>query len=390
MNETAFLKYSQREEVILALSNVSKVIPQKKASLIDSLVQLKPKYLFHGDDWKQGSKKLYRDEVISYFSKNAGELIEPAYTKGISDSGFKSSLAQLGITGMNRIGRLRQLLSQNKTIHVLEAHNALSALVAENLVVERGGLNVSFDALWSSSLTDSTSKGKPDIEVVDLTSRLNMANEILEVTTKPLIYDADTGGKIEHFELTVKSLERTGISAVVIEDKTGLKKNSLLGTDVAQSQDNIDNFSNKIIRGKQSQITDDFMIIARVESLILEKGMNDALERAFAYVEAGADGIMIHSRKKDPAEIFEFVNKFRDRDKSTPLVVVPTSFNSVKVDEFKDRGVNIVIAANHMLRSSYPAMLNVAKSILENGRTLEAEPLCMSIKEILNFIPGTK
>ena len=214
-----------------------------------------------------------------------------------------------------------------------------------------------------------------------MTSRLNMANEILEVTTKPLIYDADTGGKIEHFELTVKSLERTGISAVVIEDKTGLKKNSLLGTDVAQSQDNIDNFSNKIIRGKQSQITDDFMIIARVESLILEKGMNDALERAFAYVEAGADGIMIHSRKKDPAEIFEFVNKFRDRDKSTPLVVVPTSFNSVKVDEFKDRGVNIVIAANHMLRSSYPAMLNVAKSILENGRTLEAELYVCQLKK---------
>lgn len=390
MKETAFLKYSQREEVILALSNVSRVIPQKKASLIDTLTELKPKYLVHGDDWKQGNKKKYRNEVISYFAENIGKLVEPVYTKGISDSGFKSSLARLGITGMNRIGRLRQLLSQNKTIHVLEAHNALSALVAENLVVEREGLDVSFDALWSSSLTDSTSKGKPDIEVVDLTSRLNMANEILEVTTKPMIYDADTGGKIEHFELTVKSLERTGISAVVIEDKTGLKKNSLLGNDVVQSQDSIDSFSNKISRGKNSQITDDFMIIARVESLILEKGMTDALKRAFSYVEAGADGIMIHSRKKDPSEIFEFVTKFRKEDKDTPLVVVPTSFNGVKIKEFSDKGINIVIAANHMLRSSYPAMLNVAKSILENGRTLEAEPLCMSIKDILNFIPGTK
>ena len=390
MKETAFLKYSQREEVILALSNVSKVVPQKKASLIDTLIKLKPNYLVHGDDWKQGNKKKYRDEVVTYFAENIGELIEVEYTKGISDSGFKSSLAQLGITGMNRIGRLRQLLAQNKTIHVLEAHNALSALVAEKLIVERDGINVSFDALWSSSLTDSTSKGKPDIEVVDLTSRLNMVNEILEVTTKPIIYDADTGGKIEHFELTVKSLERTGISAVVIEDKTGLKKNSLLGNDVIQSQDTIENFSNKIICGKNAQLTDDFMIIARVESLILEKGMNDALKRAFSYVDAGANGIMIHSRKKDPTEIFEFVHKFRDRDITTPLVVVPTSFNTVKINEFSEKGVNIVIAANHMLRSSYPAMLNVAKSILKNGRTLEAEPMCMSIKDILNFIPGTK
>ncbi len=390
MNESSFLKYSQREEVVLALNNVSKVIPQKKASLLDTLKNLKPKYVVHGDDWKQGSKKIYRDEVILYFSKNIGKLVEPGYTKGISDSGFKSSLAQLGISGMNRIGRLRQLLAQSKTIHVLEAHNALSALVAENLIVERDGLNVSFDALWSSSLTDSTSKGKPDIEVVDLTSRLNMANEIFDVTTKPMIYDADTGGKIEHFELTIKSLERTGISAVVIEDKTGLKKNSLLGNDVIQTQDSIENFCNKISRGKKSQLTDDFMIIARVESLILDKGMDDAINRAHSYVDAGADGIMIHSRKTDPAEIFEFISKFRDQDKTSPLVVVPTSFNSVKIGEFSSRGVNIVIAANHMLRSSYPAMLNVAKSILENGRTLEAEPMCMPIKDILNFIPGTK
>ena len=248
----------------------------------------------------------------------------------------------------------------------------------------------SFDGVWSSSLTDSTAKGKPDIEAIDITSRLNAVSDIFEVTTKPMIFDADTGGKTEHFEFTVRSLERAGISAVVIEDKTGLKKNSLFGNDVAQTQDSIEGFSDKISRGKASQISDDFMIVARIESLILEAGMEDALTRAEAYIKAGADGIMIHSRHKDPAEIIEFMQKFRATDQDTPVVVVPTSFNAVTVEEFIDMGVNVVVTANHMLRAAYPAMLNVAKSVLENGRSLEAEPDCMPIKEILEFIPGTK
>jgi phosphoenolpyruvate phosphomutase len=281
-------------------------------------------------------------------------------------------------------------LKNKEIVLILEAHNALSALIAENMVVERDGDKLTFDGVWSSSLTDSTAKGKPDIEAVDITSRINAVNEIFEVTTKPMIFDGDTGGKIEHFEFTVKSLERTGVSAVVIEDKTGLKKNSLFGNEVVQTQDSIENFCLKIAAGKAAQITDDFMIIARIESLILEVGMDDALLRAAAYTKAGADGIMIHSRHKEPSEIIEFMGKFRATDNQTPVVVVPTSYNSVTVDEFIGMGVNIVISANHMLRSAYPAMIKVAKSILFNGRSQEAEPDCMSIKEILEIIPGTK
>ena len=242
----------------------------------------------------------------------------------------------------------------------------------------------------SSSLTDSTAKGKPDIEAVDMTSRINAVNEIFEVTSKPMIFDADTGGKLEHFEFTVKSLERTGVSAVIIEDKTGLKKNSLFGNEVKQTQDSIENFCRKIKAGKAAQISDDFMIIARIESLILEAGMEDALNRADSYIKAGVDGIMIHSRHKDPSEIVEFMQRFRAEDKIIPVVVVPTSFNSVTVEEFADMGVNIIISANHMLRAAYPSMLKVAKSILKNGRSLEADADCMSIKEILEFVPGTK
>jgi phosphoenolpyruvate phosphomutase len=297
---------------------------------------------------------------------------------------------KLGVTTVNRLGRLRQLIQEKPIVRILEAHNALSALIVENTIVERNGEQVSFDAVWSSSLTDSTAKGKPDIEVIDTTSRLNIVHDIFEVTTKPMIFDADTGGKIEHFEFTVKSLERVGVSAVVIEDKTGLKKNSLFGNEVDQTQDTIENFSNKISHGKAAQLSDDFMIIARLESLILEKGIEDALTRAKAYIKAGADGIMIHSRHKDPSEIKEFMRKFRAIDQNTPVVVVPTSFNSVKIEEFVEMGVNVVISANHMLRAAYPAMLKVAKSILKNGRSLEAEPDCMPIKEILEFIPGTK
>lgn len=390
LNDNAYLKYNQRKDVIENLSMVSKIIPQETASYRDNLLEIKPDCVIHGDDWGNNDQSAYRDEVLELLNGWGGQLVEVKYSSEISDQNIKEQLMRLGVTTVTRQQQLRHLIKTKKIVKILEAHNALSGLIAEHTSVERNGETVSFDGVWSSSLTDSTSKGKPDIEAVDLTSRLSGVNEIFEVTTKPMIFDADTGGKTEHFEFTVKSLERTGVSAVIIEDKTGLKKNSLFGNEVKQTQDDIQSFCNKISAGKQAQISDDFMIIARIESLILEAGMEDALTRAFAYVKAGADGIMIHSRHKDPSEIIEFVGKFRQADSNTPIVVVPTSFNSVTVEEFADMGVNIVITANHMLRSAYPAMLKVAKSILENGRSHEAEPDCMSIKEILEFIPGTK
>jgi phosphoenolpyruvate phosphomutase len=297
---------------------------------------------------------------------------------------------ELGTTPDIRRSRLRRLIHAKPIVKILEVHNAICGLIAENTLESRNGIDVSFDGVWSSSLTDSTAKGKPDIEAIDITSRINVVNEVFEVTTKPMIFDADTGGKAEHFEFTVRSLERIGVSAVVIEDKTGLKKNSLFGNEVAQTQDSIENFCDKISRGKAAQISDDFMIVSRIESLILEAGMEDALTRAKAYIKAGADAIMIHSRHKDPEEIMEFMQKFRAKNEHTPVVVVPTSFNGVTVEEFAEMGVNVVVTANHMLRAAYPAMLKVANSVLENGRSLEAEPDCMSIKEILEFIPGTK
>ena len=390
LNDNAYLKYQQRLEVIKNLTMVSEVVPQESASYKDNLIKIKPDYVVHGDDWVNDKQSKYRQEVIDVLSYWEGELIEVEYSSDISDSNIKNQLMRLGVTTIHRLGRLRQLIKDRPIVRILEAHSALSGLIAENTEVKRNGQYVSFDGIWSSSLTDATIKGKPDIEAVDITSRLNTVNQIFEVTTKPMIFDADTGGKIEHFEFTVKSLERTGVSAAVIEDKTGLKKNSLFGNEVQQTQDSIENFCDKIKKGKAAQLSDDFMIIARIESLILEAGMEDALTRASAYIGAGADAIMIHSRHKDPAEIIEFMQRFRATDKTTPVVVVPSSFNSVTVEEFVDMGVNVVITANHMLRASYPAMLKVAESILHNGRSLEAEDDCMSINEILEFIPGTK
>lgn len=390
LNDTVYLKYQQRLEVIKNLSMVSDIVPQEDASYKKNLIKIKPDYVVHGDDWIDGKQSKYREEVINLLNEWGGKLIDVKYSTDISDKNLKDKLMKLGVTTVHRLNRLRQLIQNKPIVRILEAHNALSALIAENTVVERNGESVSFDAIWSSSLTDSTAKGKPDIEAIDTTSRLNSVHDIFEVTTKPMMFDADTGGKTEHFEFTVKSLERTGVSAVVIEDKTGLKKNSLFGNEVKQTQDSIENFSNKIARGKAAQLSDDFMIIARIESLILEVGMEDALIRAEAYVKAGADGIMIHSRHKDPSEIIEFMKKFRIKDQDTPVVVVPTSFNAVTVEEFIEMGVNVIVTANHMLRAAYPAMLKVAKSVLKNGRSLEAEPDCMPIKEILEFIPGTK
>jgi phosphoenolpyruvate phosphomutase len=391
LNDVPYLDYDSRKIVLENLSCVKEVVEQKTASYKTNLEALKPNFVVHGDDWVNSSQKKYRSEAIEVLSKWNGELIEVAYSNDINDLKIKEEKTKLGISTTHRASRLRVLIEAKSVVKILEVHNALSGLIAENATSKTAdGDNATFDGMWSSSLTDSTSKGKPDIEAIDTTARLTSINEIFEVTTKPLIYDADTGGKAEHFEFTVKSLERTGVSAVIIEDKTGLKKNSLFGNDVAQTQDSIENFCHKIKVGKQAQITNDFMVIARIESLILEAGMDDALKRAFAYVDAGADGVMIHSRLKSPDEIIEFVTKFRAKDKHTPIVVVPTSFNSVTTDEFAKMGVNVVIYANHMLRSAYPGMMNVAKSILKNKRSLEAEPDCMSIKHILELIPGTK
>ena len=383
LNDIPYLDYNKRKEVLENLSMIKNIIPQDSASYKDNLLKIQPDFVIHGDDWQFGYQKKYRTEVLELLRQWNGKLIEVPYSHDINEIKVKENIKKLGITSTARQSRLKKLLKAKKVLKILEVHNALSGLIVENAseVLEDGEI-VTFDGMWSSSLTDSTSKGKPDIEAVDTTARLTTINEIFEVTTKPLIYDADTGGKPEHFEFTVKTLERVGVSAVIIEDKTGLKKNSLFGTEVEQTQDTIENFCYKIRSGKKVQITDDFMIIARIESLILDKGMEDALKRAFAYIDAGADGIMIHSRKKDPTEIINFVKGFREKDKNTPIVVVPTSFNTVTIDEFSEMGVNVVIYANHMLRAAYPGMMKVAKSILKHKRSLEAEPDCMSIKAI--------
>lgn len=391
LNDQAYLDYDQRRSVLENLSMVSEVIPQKTASYKSNLLLLKPSYVVHGDDWINSNiQSKYRREVKEILSDWNGKLIEIPYSDDISDKNIKNQIIQLGIASVSRLQKLKYMVNNKKILRFLESHNAISALIAENLEVERNQEKVSFDGFWSSSLTDSTSKGKPDIEAIDLTSRINTINEIFEVTSKPLIFDADTGGKIEHFEFTVKTLERLGVSAVIIEDKTGLKRNSLLGNEVEQYQDSVENFCEKIITGKKAQISDDFMIIARIESLILEAGMSDAIFRAKEYVNAGADGIMIHSRQKDPNEIIDFITKFRKFDSSTPLVVVPTSFNSITEEELEKYGANIIIYANHMLRAAYPAMLKAAKSILINARSLEADENCLSIEKILEIIPGTK
>ncbi len=385
-----YMDYDKRKAVVENLTFVDRVIPQESLSYETNIRKLKPKYVIHGDDWKNGAQAKTRQNVIDTLQElRCGELIEPHYTEGISSTQLNADARAIGITTNARLSLLKRLINAKKPLRILETHSALSALIAQQAFTIKEGKRIEFDGFWSSSLTDSTSRGKPDIEAVELTSRLQTINDIFEVTSKPLIYDADTGGKIEHFTFSVRSLERLGVSALIIEDKTGLKKNSLLGNDVAQTQDSIQDFCDKITAGKKAQITQDFMIIARIESLILDKGEKDALNRAFAYIEAGADGIMIHSRQKTPDEVLSFIGNFRKANTQTPIVVVPTSFNAITAQELGDAGANIIIYANQMLRASFVAMQDVATKILQNDRSKEIESQCMSIKEILSLIPGT-
>jgi phosphoenolpyruvate phosphomutase len=386
-----YLNYEQRKNVIENIKGVSCVVPQDDWSYVPNLIKYKPDYIIHGDDWKEGSSKYLRDQVFKVMEEIGGKVIEIPYTKGISASGLKETIDSLGVTPQARLASLRRLITAKPIVRILESHNGLTGLIAEHTAVDMNGQHREFDGMWASSLTDSTSKGKPDIEAVDLTTRLHDLNDTLEVTTKPVIFDGDTGGKLEHFVFTVRTLERLGISAVIIEDKVGLKQNSLFGTDAVQTQDTIEGFCDKIKAGKNAQITHDFMIIARIESLIAGKPVEDALERAFAYVAAGADAIMIHSKNKDGLDIKEFCQRFRQTDDHTPIVAVPTTYNQYTEEELAGWGINIVIYANHMLRSAYPAMVKCAKRILETSRSLEAsDEYCMPIKEILSLIPGTK
>jgi len=385
-----FMEFEQRKTVIENIKPVSMVVPQATLDYVPNLRELKPDFVVHGDDWKEGVQRETRQRVIDTLAEWGGLLIEVPYTKGISSTKLTNALREIGTTPELRLKSLRRMLQVKPIIRFLDIHNALSGLIIETTKVKTPNGIREFDGMWGSSLTDSTAKGKPDIEAVDVSARILTLNEVLEVTTKPIIYDADTGGQPEHFEFTVRTLERLGVSAAIIEDKTGLKKNSLFGTDVPQTQDSIENFCHKIRSGKKAQATDDFMIIARIESLILDQGVEDAIKRAKAYVEAGADGIMIHSRQKDPAEVFEFCHLYNTIPKRKPLVAVPSSYNSVTEEELMEHGVNIVIYANHLLRSAYPAMQETAKSILTHQRSKECDERMLSIKEILELIPGTK
>ena len=385
-NRFPTVSFDERVRMVKDIPEVDEVIVQNETLYENTLRKIKPDYVIHGDNWCEGPEKAIRDNAIRVMNELGGEVIEVPYTRNENvkkiDDRIKDKLSMPEF----RRKRLKQLIEITPIVKTIEAHSGLTGLIAEKTIVENNGELDQFDAMWVSSLCDSTAKGKPDIELVDMSSRLRTIDDIMEVTTKPIILDGDTGGLTEHFVYNVRTLERMGVSAVIIEDKTGLKKNSLFGTEVVQTQDSIENFCAKISAGKKVLRSDDFMIIARIESLILEQGMDDALNRAFSYVEAGADGIMIHSRKKSPDEILEFCDKFRAKDVKTPIVVVPTSFNSITEAELAEHGVNIVIYANQLTRSAFPAMENTAKEILKNHRALEVDDKLMPFKSIITLI----
>lgn len=384
------MEFEYRKQVVENIKGVKEVIPQSTLDYRPNLKKLKPDYVVHGDDWKEGIQKKTRQQVIDTLKEWGGELVEVPYTKGISSTQLNQALKEVGITPDQRVKRLRRLIDAKKIVRIIEAHSGLTGLIVENTQLEVNGEIREFDGMWASSLTDSTTKGKPDIEAVDITARTENINDLVEVTTKPIIFDGDTGGKIEHFVFTVRTLERLGVSAIIIEDKVGLKKNSLFGTEVPQEQDTIEGFSEKIQAGKRAQVAEDFMIISRIESLILKQGQEDALKRAKAYIEAGVDAVMIHSKEKTPDEILEFCKEYQKFERKVPLVAVPSSYDTIYEDELAEAGVNVVIYANQLLRSAYPAMLDTAKKILTHKRSYEARENLMPIKEILTLISGGK
>ena len=380
------LNYKQREIIIKNIRYVSKVIPQKSLSYVDNLKSIRPQFVVHGDDWKTGIQKKTRADVIKCLKKWGGKLIEPKYTKNISSTIIKKKILENGVSPDTRKKKLRRLIEAKDLVKIIETHSPLAGMIIEDLNLKNKSQFKEFDGMWSSSLTDSLLRGKPDNQSVDYSSRILGLNDIMEVTTKPLIFDADNGGRLEHISYLVKTLERIGVSAMVIEDKIGEKRNSLFKDQNKTKQDTIANFCKKINKAKKSKNSDDFFIVARIESFILKKGLKDALKRGVKYVDAGADAILIHSKEKNPKEIFDFSKKFKKLKPDCPLIAVPSTYSKVKEIELIKNGFQIVIYANHMLRAAYPEMINVAKKILKNERSLEIEKKITPIKEIINLI----
>lgn len=384
----SLIPFEQRKSIIENIKGILQVIPQNSFDCTENIKQLRPDFVVHGDDWKKGMLSKTREKVISLLNEWGGKLIEPTFTEGISTTQLIKNIRETGTSHNLRVRKLKELINSKPLVRILESHSGLTGLIIEKTKLEQNGEIKEFDGMWSSSLTDSALKGKPDTGAVDITSRVHSIQHMLEVTSKPIIMDADNGGLPEHFAFTVKTLERIGVSAVIIEDKTGPKRNSLFGTEVKQTQENIEEFSEKIKSGIAARTSPDFMVIARIESLILKKGLYDALIRAKAYIDAGADAIMIHSKEQDPAEIIEFCREYKNIPNKGPLVVVPTTYNTITEKELQEAGAQVIIYANHLLRSAYPAMVETARTILKNERAHEADQLCMPIKEILRLVPG--
>ena len=380
------LKYKQRATILRSLKYVKNIIPQETLDYIKNLKIIKPDFLVHGNDWKKGVQKKTRKRALKVLKNWGGKLIEPQYTKNISSSQIYKKIAKIGTTPDSRRSKLKRLIHAKNLVRIIESHNALTGLIIEKLNITKNGRYFEFDGLWSSSLTDSVVRGKPDNQSVDYSTRMLSLNEILDVTTKPVIFDADNGGRIEHLPYLIKSLDRAGISAIVLEDKVGLKKNSLFKNQSGIKLNSIKQFCEKIGKARNSRVSDDLMIVARLESLILGKGLKDAIKRAEAYSQAGADAIVIHSKEKTPNEIFAFANKFRKSKYVKPMISIPSTYSRTREKELIENGFKIVIYANHFLRAAYPAMLNVAKKILKHQRSFEVEKDISSIKEILNLI----
>ena len=381
-----YLNFERRKIIVQNIKYVSKVMPQNTLSYVPNLKIIKPEFVVHGDDWKNGVQKQTRSDVIKTIKQWSGKLIEPKYTKNISSTLIKNKILEIGSSPQNRISRLKRLILSKNIVRILESHNSLTGLIIENLKIRKNKKDIEFDGMWSSSLTDSATKGLPDNSSLSFSARITSLNDIMDVTTKPLIFDADNGGQIEHLPYLIRSLERSGVSAIIMEDKIGLKKNSLFKNQSGTKQDKPHLFANKIKKICSMRQSNNFMVIARIESFILGKGLNDALKRAEIYSKSGADAILIHSKKKSPSEIFSFAKKFKKSKNYIPLVSVPSTYSKVYEQDLIKNGFKLVIYANQLLRAAYPAMQIAAKSILEKSRAFEIDKKIIPIKNIINLI----
>ncbi len=362
-----FLTFEQRRAVIEHIAFVTAVVPQDTLDYTDNLRLLRPDFVVHGDDWRNGVQAQTRRRVLDVLREWGGTLVEPPYTEGISSTALRMAAMDIGFAPGVRQRRLRRMLDCKPLVRVMQAHDGLSAHIVDRLEETTQGAPREYDAIWVDSLAGAPIRGKPDPLPFDLSSRLVTLHEILDATTKPLICNAGGAGHAAGVTAAVRTLERIGVSAIVIDTEVTDRRAVPAMAASAPPQDDMAAFIREIAAARDARVTPDFMIIARINDRTRDCGADRMMARAAAGVDAGADAVMCDSDPVNPDGIFDLCRRYRRLMNGHPLLVGLSGTEGLQEHDLASAGASMVVYTDTLLRAAREAMISAASQVLSCG-----------------------